>query len=883
MKHIYPPMAVIVIAIFFHSCSPLVHKGFKQLNADKKDLAGRTFEKASKDALQRPVATYGTYKISGGDLFRGDYRELEAAFIQVKKEKIAFNALPPDRKAYYAKKKAIKVTEKSFDNLLIRIQSKALERISDRDSLLLLDTFLVYMSPVFKRSKKTYENLEDTLVMHNMNSRHYNTLRSIAKNHLGVLTKQRLGINQSFRNRMWEAFLRDYPLADYRSYVEDFKADGGHEYCRDCNMNEFLRVVETRNLDTLVRFIDTARYTNMDETVAYGILYPVNQYLLDQLNGASPKVKNRVEELIRSSKWMEYGFPPIYSVEEVARLVKDQIQDTAPSNRSYWVLQRGLDYIHERKKYELELEVLQFGKPYFPGIADFIPCQRFVVTNKNQLWFEKVIQTLLKDAEHHQATYLGEPIEQEKTFDIAPIISVDDSTLYFASYNRSPQKSQFDIVKSVRKPNPGWVKPVIQRGISTKASDFPMGITADQDFLLTRRDTFLLISEWNYEKNLWSRPKPVLIPKLAGLKWIGNATLSRDGKVIIFEGSEDYRPIMNEENIDLYVMEYNDKDKEWGPAMNLGFGVNTSIFQERFPHLHVDGRTLLFATKGHYGFAWPDWFSSTRKDSTWTMWTIPENIGKEYNSYRVDWQRNISVPANGKKVYYSSSITPTKLEQIELPSYSKLPRYIVMKGKIPFQPKKGMVKAHNAFPLDIPILDSCKVLPKGKFNLLVPDQGQSKAYIYVDDPEVYSTYEIVEMEDIEDVITLTKNPKVLPFRTIIGKELPLPLKYATFGAFSTDLSPAFKQELRWVAHYFEQNNQTLLVGGYTFDEGSEMEQASLSLERAESVKSYLVELGLEGDRIWTQGFGNDYVKDKKINPSGEESKGRTIAIFLKKP
>lgn len=77
-----------------------------------------------------------------------------------------------------------------------------------------------------------------------------------------------------------------------------------------------------------------------------------------------------------------------------------------------------------------------------------------------------------------------------------------------------------------------------------------------------------------------------------------------------------------------------------------------------------------------------------------------------------------------------------------------------------------------------------------------------------------------------------------------------------FEPGSAALPAGFRQELDWVAHYFADRRQDILIGGHTAGESTPARQEALSPARAEAVKAYLVTCGLDRERIWTQGFGD---------------------------
>ncbi|MCX7861749.1 MAG: hypothetical protein N2449_01995 [Bacteroidales bacterium] len=71
-------------------------------------------------------------------------------------------------------------------------------------------------------------------------------------------------------------------------------------------------------------------------------------------------------------------------------------------------------------------------------------------------------------------------------------------------------------------------------------------------------------------------------------------------------------------------------DGKWGKPENLGNIINTP-FDEDFPFLHADGKTLFFSSKGHNSMGGYDIFKSVY-DSTSNSWTKPVNLDFPINT-----------------------------------------------------------------------------------------------------------------------------------------------------------------------------------------------------------------------------------------------------------
>ena len=88
------------------------------------------------------------------------------------------------------------------------------------------------------------------------------------------------------------------------------------------------------------------------------------------------------------------------------------------------------------------------------------------------------------------------------------------------------------------------------------------------------------------------------------------------------------------------------------------------------------------------------------------------------------------------------------------------------------------------------------------------------------------------------------------------KQTVIMLSRVLFSLNSSDLKPEAKQQLdQIVAGLKSQPGVTLEVGGHTCNIGTEQYNMALSKRRAESVRSYLVEKGIDASRLSSEGYG----------------------------
>lgn len=124
---------------------------------------------------------------------------------------------------------------------------------------------------------------------------------------------------------------------------------------------------------------------------------------------------------------------------------------------------------------------------------------------------------------------------------------------------------------------------------------------------------------------------------------VGHATLSPDGKTMYF--ASDMPGGFG--SIDIYKITR--EGDTWSEPVNLGPKVNTEG-REMFPFIDYKGKTLFFASDGHYGLGGLDLFMSSVGSSSYST---PRNIGFPINGSHDDFA--MIIDENFTKGYFSSN------------------------------------------------------------------------------------------------------------------------------------------------------------------------------------------------------------------------------------
>jgi tetratricopeptide (TPR) repeat protein len=123
------------------------------------------------------------------------------------------------------------------------------------------------------------------------------------------------------------------------------------------------------------------------------------------------------------------------------------------------------------------------------------------------------------------------------------------------------------------------------------------------------------------------------------------ASISDDGNIIYFASNRKG----GFGGTDIYVTKK--IGKKWSEPKNIGSEINTP-FDEDFPNLSPDGKTLYFSSKGHASMGGYDIFKATLDDDG-QVYSSPKNIGYPINT--TDDDMNFRVSKNGKYGYIASA------------------------------------------------------------------------------------------------------------------------------------------------------------------------------------------------------------------------------------
>lgn len=459
-----------------------------------------------------------------------------------------------------------------------------------------------------------------------------------------------------------------------------------------------------------------------------------------------------------------------------------------------------------------------------------------------------------------------------KHHDLAPNITIDGRIMYFTS-QRSKDEFPENIYMALNRGG-AWTSAVnIGAPLNSELNDACLGLSPDgQTMYIYKGVNGGDIFESELKGDRWSTPKPMSFNTAERETSI---TIGPDGKELYF-----VRQSLNDRgekvgSSDIYICRKNSAGN-WSKATKLGGGINT-IYDEESPYLHSDGERLFFSSKGHNSMGGHDVFVTKRTDGVWSK---PINLGYPLNT--ASDERNFVLEADGKYGYYASEKEKggkggLDLYWITMPVGAK-PNLALLSGKIIDEVTQKPIEAK----ITITDNDKNEVLAEFHSNELTGEYLVSlpagKNYGVTIEKEKHLFHsENIYLVKRKGYNQLTKDVQLLN----ISKGSKVVLNNIFFRTGSYQLGNNSNPELTRLVKLMKQNPKIQIeIAGHTDNVGDENSNKTLSKNRAEAVKRYLVAKGIPAQRISSRGYGSAQPIADNSTSSGRSKNRRTEFIIL---
>lgn len=308
---------------------------------------------------------------------------------------------------------------------------------------------------------------------------------------------------------------------------------------------------------------------------------------------------------------------------------------------------------------------------------------------------------------------------------------------------------------------------------------------------------------------------------------------------------------------DIWMIQRPKKNRPWGNPVNLGSVINTPG-DELFPTLK-DDNTLYFSSNYHPGLGGLDIFV-TYKDENGN-WSKPENMKPPINSSADDCcmafnldQKQLRDAGAKEMGFFSSNRKAGGRGGYDIWSFKLPPILFTLSGVVYCDSTKA--------PLAKAI-----VVCKGSDGNVYVDTTDAKGFYKFDNTQILENtfYELeVSKTDYfnergrETTVGLTKSTDLVRnFYLVPIPKKPIVLPEIRYDLAKWDLKPEFHDSLEGLIRILQENpNIVIELQSHTDIRPIPMTNDTLSQRRAQSVVDYLIQRGIDPERLVAKGYGD---------------------------
>ena len=308
---------------------------------------------------------------------------------------------------------------------------------------------------------------------------------------------------------------------------------------------------------------------------------------------------------------------------------------------------------------------------------------------------------------------------------------------------------------------------------------------------------------------------------------------------------------------------------KWSNPVNAGPSINTADNEES-PFVHFDGRTIYFMRDGKEGLGGYDLYMSRKGFDN--KWQAAENLGAPINSGTDEGALTLHPDGHHAIITRMTDQAKNDLFTFELPE------------KFRSEPMQG---------LNVTIVDDLSGKPiRARVELFeISDHDTLRATQWTDNAGKISTttrknisYGLSVIADGYMLYSWNLDPDTSAVRQLDIRLSPLTaaaekiivLQNVFFETASSTLLPTSEPELNKLLWALRKNPEIKIeIRGHTDNVGDEKVNQELSEARAKSVYQYLVDRGIEANRLTYVGFGETVPVADNNTEEGRKENRRT--------
>ena len=350
--------------------------------------------------------------------------------------------------------------------------------------------------------------------------------------------------------------------------------------------------------------------------------------------------------------------------------------------------------------------------------------------------------------------------------------------------------------------------------------------------------------------------------------WEAQPSLSADGKELFFTSTRN-----GSRDNDIFYSQ-RQEDGNWSSA--IPFDIINTAGKDKSPFFHQDGKTLYFVSSNsneRKGLGGLDIFYIRKEGDNWSE---PKNIGFPINSENDEL--GLFISTDGKTAYFSSTNEGDwNIYGFDLYQEARPQEIILVKGQLLDENGNGIKNA--------------------SITINYNESGKSNTFqVNGDDGKYTAVIEVSEKEDI----TISVNKEGFAYNGLVIEKDELETNKSTvlqlgnlkmdtllegkaynlsdifFESESYELNKKSLALLLGFSNYLLQNTKiSISINGHTDDIGEGDKNLLLSQNRADAVKNYLIDKGINASRLKSIGYGEKKPSVPNLNELNRAKNRRT--------
>ena len=911
-RPLYSKEVTLLIAIYtllFSNCYSF-RNGYRKFYSNQQEKAAKIFEKKIDHRIwsEGAIAYREFIKLDSSHTLT-DLKKIDSTLCSVSKK--LYN-MPNSRKKEKLNKYRINLLR--LDTVLLNTQKKAIEavrvsgRISGLDTLLehfpcwqhqdSLEIFATNMvnikisdsSRMVSWPKNCYLFFPPT--SWNIS---YDDATRIIDNHIHRVKPENLEKFWALEQNIWAVF-RDQspPYCNMDRFREDHP---DHPFTLDPWYDTACRALCNDSLKIALDFHRKNPYSVFDDDICNHILCLYNLFPSDKTSLSEAELQHVEDINTMAVLETEMCGGTISDTTLFFRKLEDLSRKYHQHDVVFNLVAMAVNLYLQREQPKMAMELLKRLYPYFVDPKVSSPIE-YKLQKDKQAWFQQYVQII--DETTSEPNKHAEPITEwntEENDEFSAVSWGDGYEVYFVRRDRRARINQImcSIYDSDRN---SWSAPFLVEGLSFSPDVEPVSISNNGLWLLLRSGGKIWQSRRPYSSWTWSRPEPLSLD----LPYVTWASFTPDNNFLMIEGISD----LNWLRKDIFLCKMA-PNGQFVKSEKLKTPVNSDFYNDTYPIVTAGGRRLYMASDKPGGMGGADnyvislpeilnftssnisaihlgWHSNTWGDDFGFSF-ISEYTGKGYFhrpnlcGHNIDiFQINmLPVP---RKDAFENTCDPIQANHIQTNHILCFAGVVLDENRKPIPGDKG---SFIEFITDYNLNVAKQMVSKnGTYFYTAPSQARA-VRLFPEVPGYYSERDTTYFPALLSEDQTIRDTFILQSFDFLRKNSTL--EYGTFLNKTAEFDDKDRvyPELVRLAKIARRMGAELVLMGHTDNTGTEAENQALSEQRAEAVRSFLINIcGFDGNKITTIGFGAK--KPKRPNDTEEGRRcNRRIEIVFKMP